>query len=102
VEAGVEKHLHPVRVEPDDEVFSVGNDWDADATGQLAPFPQLVNVFGDICFFVLTAVFTEPILDQFAVGSSRRSVNLDVGHETLRVDCQSRMLVWTRNQSGVS
>jgi hypothetical protein len=40
VEAGVEKHLHPVRVEPDDEVFSVGNDWDADATGQLASYSQ--------------------------------------------------------------
>jgi len=84
VEAGVEQHLHPLRVEPDDEVLAVCDDRDADATGQLAPFPQLVDVSADVRFFEVTTVFTEPILDQFAIGSSRRSVDLDVGHKTLR------------------
>ena len=82
--AAIEEHLQPLRAEPDDEVLSVRDDRDADATGQLAPFPQLVDVPADVRFFEVTTVFTEPILDQFAIGSSRRSVDLDVGHKTLR------------------
>ena len=100
--AAIEEHLHPLRVKPDDEVLAVRDDRHADATCELAPFPQLIDIPGDVRFLELTTVFTEPILGQFAVGSSRCSVDLDVGHETLRIECQAGALVWTRYEFGGS
>jgi hypothetical protein len=81
--AAVQHHLHPLRAEPDHEIFAVGDDRHADAAGQRSPFPQLEDVFGDVCFLELAAVFPQPILDEVAVGSSRRSVDLDVGHRQI-------------------
>jgi len=57
VDAGVEQHLHPLWIEPYDEVFAVGDDGDSDASREVAPFPQLVDVFRYVRFFVFTAVF---------------------------------------------
>jgi hypothetical protein len=57
MEAGVEQHLHSLRVETDDEILAVRDDRHTDATGELAPFPQLVDVSADVRFFVLTTVF---------------------------------------------
>ena len=76
----IEKHLQALGTEPDDEVFAVGHHGHTDPAGKLAPLPELEDVPGDIRFLELATMFPEPILDQVAVGSSRRSVNLDVGH----------------------
>ena len=76
----IEEHLQPLWTEADDEILSVGHYGHANAAGKLAPLPELKDVPGDICFLELATVFPEPILDQVAVGSSRRSVNLDLGH----------------------
>ena len=78
--AGVEHHLQPLGVEPNDEVLAVGDDRYADSAGQGAPLPQLKDVLRDVRFLELTTVLPEPILDQVAVRSSRRSVDFDVGH----------------------
>lgn len=79
--AAVEHHSEPLRVEPDYEVLAVGDDRHADAAGQGAPLAQLKDVLGDVRFLELAAVFSEPILGQVAVRSSRRSVDLDNGHD---------------------
>ncbi len=79
--AAVEHHLEPLGVEPDDEVFPMSDDGHADAAGQGTPLAQLEDILGDVRLFKLAAVFPEPILGQVAVGSSWRSVDLDVGHD---------------------
>jgi hypothetical protein len=76
----IEHHLEPLGAEPDHEVLPVRDDGNSRAAGQRSPFPQLKNVFGDVRFLVLATVFIQPILGQFAVGSSGRSVDLDLGH----------------------
>jgi hypothetical protein len=81
--AAIEHHLEPLRAEPDHEILTVSDDRYADAAGQRSPFPQLEDVLGDVRFFELAAVFPQPILDEVAVGSSRRTVNLDVSHRRI-------------------
>lgn len=78
--AGVKHHLEPLGIETDDEVLAVSDDGDADTAGQRAPFSQLEDVFGNVRFLELATVFCQPILDQLAVGSSRRSVDLYLRH----------------------
>jgi hypothetical protein len=84
VRAALEHHLQALGTESDDEILAVRDDGHADATGQRPPFPQLEDVFRDVRFVELAAVFPQPILDEVAVGSSWRSVNLDRGHGTSR------------------
>jgi hypothetical protein len=87
VRAAVQHHLHPLGAEPDDEVLTVRDDGHADAAGQRPPLPQLEDVFRDVRFIELAAVFPQPILDEVAVGSSWRSVDLDRRHGTSRAGC---------------
>ena len=78
--AALEHHPQPLRVEPDDEVLAVGDDGHAGTAGQLAPFPELEDVLGDVGFLELATVFSQPILGEATVGSSGGRVNLDLGH----------------------
>ena len=81
MQAAVEHHLQPLRVEPDDEVSSVRDHRHAHTAGQGAPFPELEDVFRDVRFLKLTAVFSQPILGESTVGSSRRRVDFNISHE---------------------
>jgi hypothetical protein len=78
--AALQHHLQPLRVEADDEVLAVRDDGHAGATGQLAPLPELEDVFGDVGFLELATVFSQPILGEATVGSGGRGVDLDLGH----------------------
>ena len=73
-------HLQPLRVEPEDEVLAVGDDGHAGAAGQLAPFPELEDVLGDVGFLELATVFPQPILGEATVGSGGCGVDLYLGH----------------------
>jgi len=81
VQAAIEHHLEPLRVEPDDEVLTVRDHRHANAAGEGAPFPELKDVLGDVRFLKLTAVLSQPILGESAVGSSGRGVDLDIRHD---------------------
>jgi hypothetical protein len=61
----------------------VGDDRDADAAREVAPFSELEDVLGDVRFFELAAVLSQPILGEFAVGSGGGGVDLDLRHSLL-------------------
>ena len=69
-----------LRAEANHEVLAVGDDRDAGAAGEGAPFAQQRHVAGDVELVVIATLFIEPSLGVFAVGSSGSSVDFDLGH----------------------
>ena len=84
----VDQLRQALRVEADDEILSVRDHRHAHTAGQGAPFPELENVFRDVRFLKLTAVFSQPILGESTVGSSGRRVDFNISHEMV-LACES-------------
>jgi hypothetical protein len=83
VQAAVEHHLQPLRVEPDNKILSMRNYRHANPAGECPPFPELEDVFGDVGLLELTTVFSQPILGESTVGSGRRGVDLNIRHDNV-------------------
>ena len=90
----IDKLRKSFRIEPDNEVVTVSDGWNAGTAGKFPPLAQQVHILRDVQLFKTAPMLFKPILGLFAVGSRWCRVNSYLSHRRppgLRI---GKMLAW--------